>query len=501
MSNCNQTNNTTIKGTSAFIYDSTPLTCTDVNTCDGLNTILSKFDAIICDVTTDVNTLIEDVPTLTEEVVIATEDIIDIYARLNICCPTTTTTTTLPITTTTSTSSSTTTTTTTVAPPCDCFQIFANDGDHVFYVDCNGVSHTEIFEGIPSTVPPNIGLNSKLYCVRSVRVEEPYFIVNTGIYELGSYCDPTTTTSTSSSTSTSTSTSSTSTTTSSTSTSSSTTTTTTTAEVSSYYFENFDVFYCGECAEPFGIGAIYNAYPLPINKWYQGFGGGDGMFYITDVGIPSGVDPGSFILPDSGVDNCVDVICPTTTTTTTLPIVTCGTVLANGTTGYTDAIINLDPSGGVVTVLFYTGQAPDKLEIYHGPPLVGGTNRKATSSMTSLTNDGVYDDLYGVETLNDIPTLAEAMAVTQFIGTIDGRVIPTRQTQYTAATSLAFGSPGYIIPTPMSFTNPTTPGAAYQQVVWWIYTPAHYSENQTVTIRITGAEASGWAVYRWCPPA
>jgi hypothetical protein len=143
---------------------------------------------------------------------------------------------------------------------------------------------------------------------------------------------PTTTTTSSSSTS--------STSTTSTSTSSSTTTTTTTAEVSSYYFENFDVFYCGECAESFGIGAIYNAYPLPINKWYQnfGFGGGNAMFYITDVGIPSGVDPGSFILPNSGVDNCVDVICPTTTTTTT----------ADPCTGYT---IGQAAEGGIIAYI------------------------------------------------------------------------------------------------------------------------------------------------------
>jgi hypothetical protein len=395
MANCQEINNT-IKGTSAFIYEGTPLPCTDVNTCDGLNAILSKFDAIICDVTTDINTLIEDVATLTEEVIIATEDIVNIYTQLNICCPTTTTTTTLPITTTTSTSSSTTTTTTTIFIPCDCFQIFANDGDHVSYTDCNGVEHTEIFEGIPSVVPPYIGLNSKLYCVRVVSVQEAYFVINTGICELGSYCDPTTTTSTSSSTSTSTST--------------------------------------------------------------------------------------------------------TTTTNTTLPIITCASVLAAGGQEVKDATVNLDPAGGVITMLFYTGAAPDKLEIYHGPPLVGGTNRVATSSMTSTTNDGVYDMTYGIETANTRPTLGQAQNVRQFIGsdsnfpTGSPGTIPQRRTEYTAAT-------GNTIPTPMSFPNPVD-GNPYQQVVWWIYTPADYLVNSTVTVRVTGllGAVTGWSVYRWCPP-
>lgn len=127
MGNCSQVNNTTIKGTSAVTYDSTPLPCTDVNTCDGLNTILKKFDDIICSVKANVDIITEDVVNLTEDVMVITEDITNINNQLNICCPTTTTTTTLPpttttttvvptTTTTTSSSSSTTTTTTTSVP-------------------------------------------------------------------------------------------------------------------------------------------------------------------------------------------------------------------------------------------------------------------------------------------------------------------------------------------------------------------------------------------------
>ena len=87
MANCSKINNTTIIGTSAVTYDSTPLPCTDVNTCDGLNTILSKFDTIICDVKESVDILTEEIINITEDVMIITEDIENIYNQLEICCP------------------------------------------------------------------------------------------------------------------------------------------------------------------------------------------------------------------------------------------------------------------------------------------------------------------------------------------------------------------------------------------------------------------------------
>ena len=87
MGNCSQVNNTTIKGTSAVTYDSTQLPCTDVNTCDNLNTVLSKLDSVICKVTDDINTLTEDVMNITEDVMMITEDLINIHNQLDICCP------------------------------------------------------------------------------------------------------------------------------------------------------------------------------------------------------------------------------------------------------------------------------------------------------------------------------------------------------------------------------------------------------------------------------
>ena len=93
MDNCSQINNTTIIGTSAITYDSTPLPCSDVKTCDGLNTILSKFDSIICSATTSINILTEEITNITEDVMLISEDIIIINDILDVCCTTTTTTT------------------------------------------------------------------------------------------------------------------------------------------------------------------------------------------------------------------------------------------------------------------------------------------------------------------------------------------------------------------------------------------------------------------------
>jgi hypothetical protein len=88
MANCSQINNTTIKGTSSVIYNGNQLPCTDVKTCDGLNTILTKFDNVMCSAIANVATLIEEVTNLTEDVMIISEEIIDINDQIDVCCST-----------------------------------------------------------------------------------------------------------------------------------------------------------------------------------------------------------------------------------------------------------------------------------------------------------------------------------------------------------------------------------------------------------------------------
>jgi hypothetical protein len=185
MADCPQINNTTIIGTSAVSYDSTPLPCTDVKACDDLNTILAKFDNVICSAIDSVNNLSEDIMNITEDLMIITEEIENINNQIFICCPicdftvtatelpvceftatatelvdtcsftgeadqlpnpTTTTTSSSSTSTSTSTStSSSTTTTTTTNIPLLCFQaevyppIFNPGTYHVIqYLDCNG---------------------------------------------------------------------------------------------------------------------------------------------------------------------------------------------------------------------------------------------------------------------------------------------------------------------------------------------------------------------------
>ena len=87
MADCPQINNTTIIGTSAVSYDSTPLPCTGVNTCDDLNTILAKFDNVICSAIDSVNILSEEIMNITEDIMIITEEIENINNQIFICCP------------------------------------------------------------------------------------------------------------------------------------------------------------------------------------------------------------------------------------------------------------------------------------------------------------------------------------------------------------------------------------------------------------------------------
>jgi hypothetical protein len=186
---------------------------------------------------------------------------------------------------------------------------------------------------------------------------------------------------------------------------------------------------------------------------------------------------------------------PTNTTTptptpTALPIITCSGTTAAGNTGISDTIINLSSTGGTITMLFYAGGLADKLELYHGLPLSGGTNKVATTSMSSTGNTGPFDNVYGTLPSNTLPTTGQANATNQFIGSDKGTV-PQRRIQYSAAT-------GVIIPT-MNYPNPNYSEDDYQQVVWWQYTPSDYLINDKVTIRVTGGPSpTGWSFYRLC---
>jgi hypothetical protein len=188
MANCSQTNNTKI-GTSAVTYDSTPLPCTDVKACDDLNTILTKFDNVICSAINSVNILTEEVMNITEDLMIITEEIEDINNQIFICCPicdftatatelpvcdftgsanqlpdpTTTTTsssstsTSTSTSTTTSSSSTSTSTSTTTTCPCYTWDIDATPEDvdagiNLNYISCNGdPTNEEIIGSRPFT--------------------------------------------------------------------------------------------------------------------------------------------------------------------------------------------------------------------------------------------------------------------------------------------------------------------------------------------------------------
>ena len=243
MATCPQTNNTTIIETSVVSYDSTPLPCTDVKVCDDLNTILTKFDNIICSAVNSVNILVEEVMNITEDLMVITEDIENINNQIFICCPIcdftgtadelpvcdftgsanqlpspTTTTTTIPPTTTTtssstSTSTSSTTTTTTTICPCTYINITITPGYIVFsdtgsvkvtYTNCQGLSTfiTYTIAGTYTICSSNINSIQGSYVRLGVTLTVPVFPFNTGTL----CCIPTTTTTSSSSTTTTTTT-------------------------------------------------------------------------------------------------------------------------------------------------------------------------------------------------------------------------------------------------------------------------------------------------------
>ncbi len=154
----------------------------------------------------------------------------------------------------------------------------------------------------------------------------------------------------------------------------------------------------------------------------------------------------------------------------------CNAVALPGGEGITDNTIALDPSGGVITIMFNPMGVPDKLEVIHGNSF--GT-KVATSGMTTA-NAGPFDNIYGTESSNTVPTVAQTSTTDQFIGANKGSV-PTRASAYTLETGNA---------------NPLV--APYQQLVWWVYTTADYQTSPFVTIRVTGPAGTSWAFERAC---
>lgn len=157
----------------------------------------------------------------------------------------------------------------------------------------------------------------------------------------------------------------------------------------------------------------------------------------------------------------------------------CNAVALPGGAGITDNTIALDPSGGVITIMFNPQGVPDKLEIIHGN--ANGT-KVATTGMTTV-NAGPFDNVYGTVSTGDVvPTMSETNAVDQFIGLNKGAV-PTRASAYTLETG-----------------NPNPLVAPYQQLIWWVYTTADYQASPFVTIRATGPSGTLWQFQRSCGP-
>lgn len=169
---------------------------------------------------------------------------------------------------------------------------------------------------------------------------------------------------------------------------------------------------------------------------------------------------------------------------------TSGSYSPGGSATFVDNTIGLSGPGGLIALLFNAAGAPDKLEIIHGD---ASGIKVATSNMNAnMPSPVVFDNVYGTEAANTIPTETQVSSIDQFIGTNKGS-IPTRQAEFTAAT-------GYSVPTLPNDPN----GQPYQQIVWWEYTAADYAANPIITVRVTEANPSlggtGWAFLRMCCP-
>jgi hypothetical protein len=167
-----------------------------------------------------------------------------------------------------------------------------------------------------------------------------------------------------------------------------------------------------------------------------------------------------------------------------IPSIACASSAVSGGEGITDYSLSLDPTGGVIAFLVNGQGLPDKFEILHGG---ASGDKKATSSMSASGNFGPFDNVFGTEPNNLIPTSAQLNA-DQFIGSYKYAPSPFAPSR----TSEFFNDTGFIIP------SMTVGGTTYQQVVWWQYTAADYTSNPNATMRITGPSGTGWDILRVC---
>jgi len=170
-----------------------------------------------------------------------------------------------------------------------------------------------------------------------------------------------------------------------------------------------------------------------------------------------------------------------------IPSIACGATAASGSEGVTDQIITLDPAGGLIAFLVRPQNVRDKFEIIHGSPNSNFLVKKATSSMTAANNSGPFDNVFGTESNNLIPTVDQANNTDQFIGAALSATVPNRTSEF-------FNDTGFTIP------SMTVGGTAYQQVVWWEYTAADYSNNPSAFLRVTGPSGTQWDILRLCCP-
>ena len=96
---CNNNNpcSTNLTASSTIVYNGPVLACTSAEPCDTLNVILQKFDSIICNLLTQINTLTVQVNNITNQILNINSDIVTINNTLDQCCNVTTTTTTTTI--------------------------------------------------------------------------------------------------------------------------------------------------------------------------------------------------------------------------------------------------------------------------------------------------------------------------------------------------------------------------------------------------------------------
>jgi len=169
------------------------------------------------------------------------------------------------------------------------------------------------------------------------------------------------------------------------------------------YGYDVTTYYCDTCLIS-GTGGVINSQPLTVGKWYYNTRIGEKLHIDSDQGCQRNV-PTDFILDIDQQDNCIDIVCPTiSTTTTTTTFIVCNT-LGRASNFDVLAHVNITSTGSTI-IDRDLGLYPGTSVIGFPPGIVNGVQHITDTTASNAKDDATAAFIY----LGTLPPTGSVLA-------------------------------------------------------------------------------------------